>query len=1028
MFNWSTNEMALGSSGQCYWTARKRQVENSRDSDETPGSRSKQATFEQRGSGYFIRSGGYAGILVRRAEGTPVSLKFAVTECSAVVKQQLSLPGLVIEPSDAASAGTIVFQSGNDRVAKLDGSNITAQAVGTATLTAVFSPSAGSKFMRSEASIQLNVTKIKVSLTVDRAKSSLTVPLRAFLPLESVPLPTVMPEVLGAWKFSGKSSNVGIKDGLGVFGLNVADTDELVATFIPTESDVYESATASIPVCVKFLQQQHDREGDLVKVHDFFNNTGTFEGSSDIPFPDLDFTKLCPQYFQNVITALSSPPQVPHVAQQLHLQRLVANARLPLECKISKENGSCQFALDIYLRRAVDMLGEHAPSASDLRALENWITSCGVDVKRRDSFRRNALHSLAVCGSASSIVFAEMLIRIGSSSQEGGLQQQDLVVLDDDDDGHDGIIESKDHAGFTALDIAVDQGNVNFAAMLVSKGAQHRQDFLKSRYDPRDSEGSKRKWLPVVDAVIRAKQQCLQDQSLFMSSFISGTVFDRRTHQLEGDSDVFDIVQGNFKPFSPPSLKNVQAQDPAFAKLLHTLALTRFPRHCDLVVEAKRGLSAYVKLLKGEATDDSTPSEPLSDTPVSDPGFLLARSASGNTAIPLHRWALAIAAHIAHCEHNFSVSKSLLMRLQDYEPGAQLSPCEQRLAISSHNSLRSDENDVRSELFGKHDPISVKYDHATQGCDAGQLEPMSTLMGYIGMRGVKQLSLDMYSIAKDRERLRRDGREKSIVEPRLNFAFMGNPGCGKTESARLFSKILVKSGLRPDNFIELTAQQALQMPALGPGSFCAMIETSNLAAPKSKSDVNVGSPSDLPSGKFMKKEAVEVQLAQGGAYVKAKIIDVPESKVQGLPNSSMYDVQLEDGIEIGVEPSKIRRFKQVVQPPGGVLFIDEAYILDPSHNATGRSIFNEIMRISEDHRDTVTVILSGYRNDIEQKLFNYNPGCFFPSHGILRLEVMLFQECPVALTPLFSTISRSRSWRAFGRRFAMTKVISYTTK
>jgi hypothetical protein len=52
----------------------------------------------------------------------------------------------------------------------------------------------------------------------------------------------------------------------------------------------------------------------------------------------------------------------------------------------------------------------------------------------------------------------------------------------------------------------------------------------------------------------------------------------------------------NFKPFSPPSLKMAQAQDPAFAKLVHTLALTRVPRHCDLVVEAKRGLSAYIKL------------------------------------------------------------------------------------------------------------------------------------------------------------------------------------------------------------------------------------------------------------------------------------------------------------------------------------------------------------------------------------------------------------------------------------------------
>jgi hypothetical protein len=427
-----------------------------------------------------------------------------------------------------------------------------------------------------------------------------------------------------------------------------------------------------------------------------------------------------------------------------------------------------------------------------------------------------------------------------------------------------------------------------------------------------------------------------------------------------------------------------QAQDPAFAKLVHTLALTRFPRHCDLVAEAKRGLSAYIKLLKGEATDDSTPSEPLSDTPVSDPDFPLARSASGNTAIPLHRWALAIAAHIAHSEHNFSISQTLLKQLQGYEPRAQLSAFEQRLATLSQNLLQGNESDLRSELFGKRDPISTKFDDVTRGYDAQQLEPLNTLMGYIGIQSVKQLSLDMYSIAKDRERLRKDGREKSIVEPRLNFAFAGNPGCGKTESARLFSKILVKSGLRPDNFIEMTAQQAIQM---GENAFCDVIKKSNLAAPKSKSVESPGAP-DLPSGKFLKKEAVEVQLASGGEYVRATIIDVPESKVQGLPDSSKYDVRLEDGREIGVEPSKIRRFKKATQPPGGVLFVDEAYVLDPSHNPAGRSIFNEVMRISEDHRDTVTVILSGYRNEIEQKLFSYNPGSFFSCRLSLTVVMM----------------------------------------
>jgi hypothetical protein len=39
-----------------------------------------------------------------------------------------------------------------------------------------------------------------------------------------------------------------------------------------------------------------------------------------------------------------------------------------------------------------------------------------------------------------------------------------------------------------------------------------------------------------------------------------------------------------------------------------------------------------------------------------------------------------------------------------------------------------------------------------------------------------------------------------------------------------------------------------------------------------------------------------------------------------------------------------------------------------------RGIFNEIMRIAEECRETVTIILAGYGSDIEQKLFAYNIG------------------------------------------------------
>lgn len=270
-----------------------------------------------------------------------------------------------------------------------------------------------------------------------------------------------------------------------------------------------------------------------------------------------------------------------------------------------------------------------------------------------------------------------------------------------------------------------------------------------------------------------------------------------------------------------------------------------------------------MKLLAVGKSPDASPSDGLtSDDVPSEQTFPLARSASGNTTIPLHRWVLAIAAHISHSEHDFASAHALLQQLKARQPGAQLSACEQRLAASMESLAGGGEGDVVADLFGKRDPLRAKFDDVTRGYSKEQLEPMETLMGFIGVRSVKQLSLDMYSFAMDRARLHKDGRQKSIVQPRLNFAFVGNPGCGKTESARLFAQVLVKSDLRQDTFIEMTAQQAIQM---GEVRFCDMISQSNLAPPKSKAN-DKAQGLDAPSGKFMKNQAVEVRQPRRTVY------------------------------------------------------------------------------------------------------------------------------------------------------------------
>jgi len=62
------------------------------------------------------------------------------------------------------------------------------------------------------------------------------------------------------------------------------------------------------------------------------------------------------------------------------------------------------------------------------------------------------------------------------------------------------------------------------------------------------------------------------------------------------------------------------------------------------------------------------------------------------------------------------------------------------------------------------------------------------------------------------------------------------------------------------------------------------------------------------------------------------------------------------------------------KPQGGVIFIDECYDLKPSTNSEGKLILSEIMNVAEEYRDTVSVILAGYKDDIDNEIFAQNIG------------------------------------------------------
>ncbi|KDO17506.1 hypothetical protein SPRG_17086 [Saprolegnia parasitica CBS 223.65] len=68
-------------------------------------------------------------------------------------------------------------------------------------------------------------------------------------------------------------------------------------------------------------------------------------------------------------------------------------------------------------------------------------------------------------------------------------------------------------------------------------------------------------------------------------------------------------------------------------------------------------------------------------------------------------------------------------------------------------------------------------------------------------------------------------------------------------------------------------------------------------------------------------------------------------------------------------------FDKLVQSAlDGVLFIDEAYDLDPGGDLRGKPIVAALLTAAENLRDRITIILAGYETDLQTKLFDFNAG------------------------------------------------------
>eukprot|EP00698_Gefionella_okellyi_P004376 TRINITY_DN14046_c0_g1_i1.p1 TRINITY_DN14046_c0_g1~~TRINITY_DN14046_c0_g1_i1.p1 ORF type:complete len:1528 (+),score=457.91 TRINITY_DN14046_c0_g1_i1:247-4584(+) len=304
-----------------------------------------------------------------------------------------------------------------------------------------------------------------------------------------------------------------------------------------------------------------------------------------------------------------------------------------------------------------------------------------------------------------------------------------------------------------------------------------------------------------------------------------------------------------FRVSSDPALLTALSRGYVHASVFQALALLH--DHCNAVTFAEQFLEQYRRHFD-KATSASVDWEPV------------------------HLYALA---RLALAEGRYTLYCALLSVFAGFGKAAAkwMDDNEKRIAVTYQEAPPPSLSAAPAPSAAP-DSAQHKWDKMKHKAPKPVQDVMAKLFDLTGLETVKLEALQIYISLQARM-----AQGKKYTDA-LNFAFVGNPGTGKTEIAKLFAALLHATGARP-------------------------------------------------AGKF--------------AHTKAhELLEKPSDEFKKLIDDTM----------------------------GGVIFVDEAYMLKPSSNAIGARIVTQILTSAEDDRDKISFILAGYKADIETELYGYNVG------------------------------------------------------
>lgn len=93
-----------------------------------------------------------------------------------------------------------------------------------------------------------------------------------------------------------------------------------------------------------------------------------------------------------------------------------------------------------------------------------------------------------------------------------------------------------------------------------------------------------------------------------------------------------------------------------------------------------------------------------------------------------------------------------------------------------------------------------------------------------------------------------------------------------------------------------------------------------------------------------------------------------------LENGKVHEVTTKDLISKNVGETTTLTHNKVMEAMGGILFVDEAYMLTAKGNSFATEAIDQLMKDMEDYRDNLIVILAGYNEEMHHFIYDTNPG------------------------------------------------------